>query len=102
MLWPRFGSHLYVEQIERLDLMSRVTGIQQALFWYDRDKAGKEGQISALEVLQNDDRIQATTFDWHVQFHSTHRGWVSLPANITDVCEFSVDQLQWLRSRKII
>lgn len=72
------------------------------LFWYDRDRAGKEGQEKVLEDLEGSQMITAKTFDWNMTFPSPTRGEVKIPENIGDVCEFSIEQLQWLRNRNTI
>jgi 5S rRNA maturation endonuclease (ribonuclease M5) len=97
-----FGAHLDEEQIVRLKQIADRVGVRDFLFWYDRDKAGKEGQEKALKALEDEEAITAKAFDWEMSFPSPIRGDVKIPGNIGDVCEFSVDQLRWLRMRKVI
>jgi 5S rRNA maturation endonuclease (ribonuclease M5) len=97
-----FGAHLAEEQIERLKQIAEKTGVRNFLFWYDRDKAGKNGQEKVLEALETGETISAKAFDWEMSFPSPVRGDVKIPEGIGDVCEFSVDQLRWMRDKKII
>jgi 5S rRNA maturation endonuclease (ribonuclease M5) len=97
-----FGAHLAEEQILRLKQIADRGGVREFLFWYDRDRAGKEGQEKAVEALEGEETIMAKAFDWEMSFPSPARGNVNIPERIGDVCEFSVDQLQWLRAKKII
>lgn len=91
-----FGAHLAEEQIKRLKQIADKTGVREFLFWYDRDKAGNDGQEKALGVLEMEEGITAKAFDWEMSFPCPARGDVKIP----DVCEFSVEQLQWLRGKK--
>jgi 5S rRNA maturation endonuclease (ribonuclease M5) len=97
-----FGAHLAEAQIQRLELIADRTGVQEFLFWYDRDQAGKEGQKKALEVLKDAGKITAKAFEWDMAFPSPARGKVKIPEEIGDVCEFSVEQLRWLRDKEVI
>jgi 5S rRNA maturation endonuclease (ribonuclease M5) len=97
-----FGAYLAEEQILRLKQIADRVGVREFLFWYDRDRAGKEGQEKAVEALEGEETIMAKAFDWEMSFPSPARGDVKIPGNIGDVCEFSVDQLRWLRMRKVI
>jgi len=96
-----FGSYLAEEQIPRLKLIKEMLGDVSFLVWYDHDKAGSEGQEKALELLKTQE-LSASGFDWDISFPSAKRGSVKIPASIKDACEFSVEQLKWLRENKII
>jgi 5S rRNA maturation endonuclease (ribonuclease M5) len=97
-----FGVHLAEDQVKRLKQIAEKAGVREFLFWYDRDKAGNEGQEKALEILKGEEEITTKAFDWEMSFSSPIRGDVKIPENIGDVCEFSVEQLRWLRLRKVI
>jgi hypothetical protein len=97
-----FGAHLAEEQVERLKQIADRIGVRAFLFWYDRDKTGDEGQNKVLVMLKNDEEITAKTFDWNMSFPSPTRGNVKIPETIGDVCEFSIEQLKWLRLRIVI
>jgi DNA primase len=96
-----FGSCLLPEQLERLDLIAKETGIRRFLLCYDRDKAGHEGIEKARKLLaaERPDDYQAEVFDWEMRFPSPSRGEVKIPEHITDVGEFTQQQLEWLRER---
>lgn len=114
-----FGAHLSPEQIQRLDLISEMTGVGRFLFFYDRDQAGVSGMEKALGVFSGDSRtvqelghprwvegvvadLEADGFDWNQTWSSPQRSQVGIPEEITDPAEFSVEQLQWLRRQGLI
>ncbi len=99
-----FGAHLSEEQLRRLDLISEMTGAEEFVFWYDRDKAGTEGREKALDAVRRYGSrwFGARGFDWDVTFPSSARGEVGIPEGIGDVCEFSVGQLRWLREKGLV
>lgn len=97
-----FGWSLSEEQCKRLDLIAEHTGARRFLFWYDRDRAGQAGHEKARELLKENERFETATFDWEMAFPSPTRGEVKIPPAITDVCEFSVEQLRWLRREGVI
>ena len=96
-----FGSHLAEEQIPRLKLIKDRLGDIEFLVWFDRDKAGREGQEKALALLK-EQGIAANGFDWDISFPSRKRGSVKITEGIKDACEFSVEQLTWMRAKRII
>jgi hypothetical protein len=99
-----FGSRLLAEQLPRLDLIAEKTGVQGFLLVYDRDRAGNEGMEKALELIRTEREglYDAEAFDWERSFPSPARGAVKIPGDITDACEFSVEQLKWLRSKTLL
>jgi hypothetical protein len=97
-----FGAHLAEEQVERLKQIADRIGVRAFLFWYDRDRAGKEGQEKALDAVLESETITGKAFDWGLSFPSPARGDVKIPEEIGDVCEFSVEQLRWMRTKEII
>lgn len=86
-----FGAHLDENQLPRVRLAAEVLGIDRFLVWYDRDKAGIEGQAAALALLKAFG-VQGTGFDWGVRLSS-------LQSPVKDACDFSVDQLRGLRDQ---
>jgi len=96
-----FGSHLSENQLQRLELIIRKLEINKILVWYDRDDAGKAGQEQAIELLKKSS-YQAEGFDWEKDFISCIRRKVKIPPGINDVGDFNINQLAWLRERKII
>jgi hypothetical protein len=99
-----FGSHLSAEQLRRLDLIADRLGVRRFLFCYDRDRAGRDGAAKALELIGKEraGRYTAEAFDWEMAFPSPARGEVKIPEAIGDLCEFRVEQLEWLRAKKVI
>ncbi|MCP4319861.1 MAG: toprim domain-containing protein [Hyphomicrobiales bacterium] len=97
-----FGAHLDEHQIPRLEQITKETGINRFHFWYDRDSAGLEGLSKAVELIAVQPRIEMEIFDWDQHFPSPVRGSVTIPESIGDVGDFSVEQLLWLRQKKII
>lgn len=99
------GAHLSPQQVDRLDFLSKIAGIDRFLIWYDRDQNGAQpnrmGVVNATELLTAHG-FEVEIFDWQLQFRSRESGSVSIPDEITDPCEFSVEQLQWLRKNEVI
>ena len=81
--------------IETLDIPPK------ALVWFDRDAPGTDGQDRALKTLQ-EAGIEAEGFDWTRTFTSDQRGGVSYPEAIQDPCDFTTEQLGWLRGEQVI
>jgi len=86
-----FGAHLNEGQMPRVRLIAETLGVDRFLVWYDRDKAGIEGQAAALALLKASG-VQGVGFDWGVRLSS-------LPLPVKDACDFSVDQLRGLRDQ---
>lgn len=97
-----FGWSLSEEQIPKLRLISERTGVNTFLFCFDRDTAGLRGLEKAREMLKDVDTILSSEFDWEMSFPSPVRGNVKIPEEIGDMCEFSVEQLRWLRDKGLI
>ncbi len=97
-----FGSSLSEQQAEKLNLISEMTGTERFLFWYDRDAAGRRGHEKAQELLQGNRWFEVEVFQWGMTFPSPVRGNVKIPEEIGDVCEFSVEQLRWMRREGVI
>ncbi len=97
-----FGAHFSEEQVERLRLIKEHLGVNRIRFWYDRDTAGSEGEVKAVAQINETHAFKADQFDWDMAFPSTVRGPVKIPANIEDVCDFTLEQLVWLREKKYI
>jgi 5S rRNA maturation endonuclease (ribonuclease M5) len=96
-----FGASLAVQQIEKLKLIAERLGQETTfLLWFDKDKAGIEGQNKALSLLM-ETNLKAIGFDWERKF-SKDGSLVGFPENVKDPCEFSVEQLKYLRKMKII
>jgi Toprim domain len=97
-----FGAHLHPEQLPRFELLADLLGNERFLLFYDRDQCGtdpeKQGFRQATEVLCRAG-YQVETFDWNRRFPSPKRGEVSIPEMIGDPCEFSLEQLAWLRAQ---
>ena len=98
-----FGATLSRAQVRRLDLIAEMIGVDRFLFFYDRDKAGHEGAERALAAISSSGLdLEAGVFDWDRVWSSLVRGDVSIPSSITDPAEFSIGQLQWLRTEGFI
>ena len=97
-----FGAHLSDQQIDRFEFIAQHLGVNNLKFWYDRDDAGVVGQRDAMKTIRERSGLGIKRFYWDATFSSKTRGNISIPQTITDVCEFSVPQLQWLRNQEII
>lgn len=96
-----FGAHLAENQLPRIKQIADTLGVKDFLVWYDRDKAGMEGQEKALALLR-EAGYQAHGFDWEREFESVVRGKVKIPPSLNDVGDFSADKLEWLRAKSVI
>ena len=96
------GAFLSEAQVERIVTICRTLDIPpKVLVWYDRDEAGADGQEKALDTLC-EAGIQAEGFDWQRTFASNRRSDVGYPDAVGDPCEFSAEQLRWLRGEQMI
>ena len=96
------GAFLSEAQIERIVTICRALDIPpKVLVWYDHDQAGRDGQEKALDAL-GEAGIEAEGFDWQRTFTSDRRSSVGYPNVIKDPCEFSAEQLRWLRGERVI
>ena len=96
------GAFLSEEQVDRIKEISEILDFPPRVFlWYDRDETGVDGQERALEALRMAG-VEADGFDWSRTFASDRRGDVGFPAPINDPCDFSVEQLRWLRGELVI
>lgn len=97
-----FGTHLDQDQLSRLRLIAERTGVRDFRVWYDRDKAGWQGQQKAVELIDATGELKADGFDWNVAFPSPTRGYVQIPDALKDPGEFSVGQLRFLREKQVV
>lgn len=93
-----FGAGISGWQIEKLLMLFESVWSKEVLVWFDRDKAGRVGSEKAWRLLK-ENWIDVRVFDWDRKFKSSQRQGVWFPSNIKDVCDFSVEQLGWLRGR---
>lgn len=97
-----FGSSLAAQQIEKLKLIAERLGKEITfLLWFDKDKAGVEGQNTAINLLK-ESGLKATGFDWERKFSKDEGSIVGFPDTVKDPCEFSIEQLKYLRKMRII
>ena len=95
------GASLSKTQAEKLAYMAARLGAEEILIAYDRDKAGVDGAAKAKLRLSKLG-LKARIFDWDAQVGTSSNGPVHLPVQITDLAEFSTEQIAWLRQRKLI
>jgi len=81
------GSHISVEQIERLTWIRSRVGFPRIVLFLDRDEAGRNGARQASDRLRQH-CFEVSTFDWDRD---------QIPAAIKDPADMSVEQLQQLR-----
>jgi DNA primase len=92
------GSDLSLELAPRLKLLSKQLDNPEFVLWYDRDKAGRDGQAKAIETLQELE-LKAYGFDWDARFGVEQ---IPIPDAIQDPCDLSVQQIKWLRAKGIV
>lgn len=95
-----FGAELLEEQMAKIDLIARLTGVKRFKVWFDWDEnwKGSIGQIGAVSLLRSQG-YQASGFDWKQTFGVSQK---VIPESIADPCDFSVKQLKWLRDQGVI
>lgn len=95
-----FGADLAKNQLSRIHLIAQTAGIQKFIVWYDRDinHKGEIGQNKAIELLKSQN-YEAVGFNWMQIFGGSGK---TIPANIKDPCDFSIQQLQYLRKENLI
>ncbi len=95
-----FGASLSEKQISKINFIAEVTGIKRFKVWFDRDQnqAGDRGQTKAVELLKSQG-FQAVGFDWNQTFGKNQK---RIPESLSDPCDFSVQQLQYLQAQKLI
>ena len=95
------GSSLSEHQADKLKSMADDLAIDQILLAYDRDDAGRLGAEKAVELLESKG-LKVRSFDWEAPLGRTKEGPVSIPTQINDLSDLSVEQIQWLRGRKLL
>lgn len=95
-----FGACLYESQLPRLQFLADELGIKQFTVWYDRDKAGIEGQKAALELLKASG-FEGKGFDWSLRFGSIlgQKDETAFTPSVKDACDFTKEQLQSIYSQ---
>lgn len=96
-----FGADLSEHQLQRFSLITKHAPPAIFLIWFDRDKAGRHAQVKAMSMLY-DHGFQAAGFDWDRAFIDATGRAHTIPEAITDPCDMSVEQLQWLRTKGVI
>src|SRR5207237_5762282 len=47
-----FGAHISDDQARKIKLLAERLGVKETVVWYDKDKAGREGTLKALDLLK--------------------------------------------------
>lgn len=97
-----FGARLSPEQVRRLCFAAEHLQVRHVLVWFDRDQAGQAGAEAAAGAINSLGVLGARCFDWEQAWQSPHRGRVGIPKEVADPCDFSIDQLRWLRQRGVL
>lgn len=96
-----FGVSLSEVQAGKLAHFSGCFRNCPVLIAYDRDKAGRTGAAKA-QALLSEQGVTSRIFDWDAPVGKTRSGPVTIPETITDLGDFSPDQLCWLRARGLL
>lgn len=80
------GTHISVEQIERLVWIRSQVGFSRIVLFLDRDEAGQKGACQAFDRLCRHD-FEVSIFDWDRDL---------IPRTVKDPADMSVEQLQRL------
>jgi len=100
-----FGAHASMDQASRLREVAEHAGVNRILVFFDRDQDGSEPNRQGAQRVAGqltDAGFDAAVFDWGSRFADRRRGEVGIPQSITDPCEFTVEQLQWLRRQGLV
>lgn len=96
-----FGADLSEHQLPRFDLIAKNVPPAIFVIWFDRDDAGRLAQVEAMEKLYKHG-FQAAGFDWERAFIDATGRAHTIPETLTDPCDMSAEQLQWLRAKSVI
>ncbi len=96
-----FGARLSARQGEILRDTLTWLDASRVVVFYDRDPAGEKAAVAAIARLR-DLGVSAAPFDWAQRFESGERKGIGIPEDISDPCDFSAEQLRWLRERGTI
>lgn len=95
------GTHISLEQIERLTWICSKIGPPRIVLFLDRDQAGRDAARKAEEQLRRHD-FEVSVFDWDRNMSWNGQVPESIPDSIQDPGDMSVEQLQSLRNQGII
>ncbi len=96
-----FGASLSEAQAAKLAVMAQEFGADTIRIVYDRDDAGRDGAAKAAALIEAQG-LSVRIFDWDAPVTQGGRGDVFIPAEVTDLAEFSTKQIQWLRQRGLL
>jgi DNA primase len=85
------GTHMSIEQIERLVWIRSRVGFSRIVLSLDRDEPGRKGACQAFDRLRQHD-LEVSIFDWES---------AGIPYTVKDPADMSVEQLQSLRVRRV-
>lgn len=96
-----FGSSLSLHQAKKLKELCENFDIDKVNIIFDRDEAGQTGIQKACELLVPQG-LEPIPFNWEQVFHTPHKGKTHIPKHIKDLADFSIDQINWLRSKRFL
>lgn len=96
-----FGASLSDAQAASLKVMADAHGAQKVRIVFDRDEAGQSGAEKAAQTLRQVG-LEAEIFDWEGPVGRSRQGDVHLPETVQDLADFSTEELQWLRQRRLL
>lgn len=96
-----FGASLSDAQAASLKAMADPLGAARVRIAFDRDEAGQAGVEKAAQTLRNAG-LESEIFDWEAPVGKNRQGDVYLPPGVQDLADFSTEQLQWLRQRRLL
>jgi DNA primase len=95
------GTHISLEQIERLSWIRSRIGFPRIVLLLDRDQPGRDATLKAEERLLRHD-FEVNVFDWDRNMSWNGQIPEPIPDSIQDPGDMSVEQLQSLRNQSII
>lgn len=96
-----FGSALSETQAVTLRQLAGFHCVDTVVIAYDRDDAGCKGAAKAAALIAAQG-LAPLIFDWEAPVGQTRTEPAHIPDTITDLAEFTPDQLAWLRQRRLL
>jgi DNA primase len=96
------GSHISLNQLDRLKCIQSKVTIPKIRLFFDRDKAGVEGAKKTYSIL-SENGFTIKIFDWeHILVRYSDSRVKKIPNTINDPGDMSVEQIRWLKKNSRI
>ena len=96
-----FGATVSPSQCAILAGLAAHHGITRIVIAFGREGDGGTDTARTAALLE-EHGLAASVFDWNAPVGRTSTGAVHIPRAITDLSDFSTEQLAWLRARRLL